>query len=146
MRQQLGQDKHSQERERKKSFEKGQTLVTLLFFMVIALTITTAAIIIIFVNTQAQTKVQQSQSAYYVAESGMENALMEVIRNPSYAGETMTIGEGTDVISAALSGTTTSGTSTITSTGTVGSFVRKIQVVGLFTNNVFAVQSWKEIF
>ncbi|HSW88742.1 MAG TPA: hypothetical protein VLG12_06290 [Candidatus Saccharimonadales bacterium] len=126
--------------------EKGQTLVTLLFFMVIAITITTGAIIIIFVNTQAQTKVQQSQSAYYVAESGMENALMQSLRNPSYTGEVLTIGEGTASITAALTGSVQSGTFTATSTGTVGNFVRKIQVTGSYTNNVFTVQSWKEIF
>lgn len=126
--------------------ENGQTLVTLLFFMVIAITITTAAIIIIFVNTQAETKVQQSQSAYYVAESGMENALMQSLRNPAYTGETLTIGEGTASISATLSGTVTTGTFIATSAGSVGNFVRKIQMIGLFTNNVFTVQSWKEIF
>ncbi|HSW97421.1 MAG TPA: hypothetical protein VLF89_06360 [Candidatus Saccharimonadales bacterium] len=126
--------------------EKGQTLVTLLFFMVIAITITTGAIIIIFVNTQAQTKIQQSQSAYYVAESGMENALIQSLRNPSYTGEITLIGEGSASISATLNGSVQAGTFIATSAGTVGNFVRKIQVIGIFTNNVFTVQSWKEIF
>lgn len=127
--------------------QTGQTLVTLLFFMVIALTITTGAIIIIFVNTQGQTKVQQSQSAYYVAESGMENALIELLRNPAYTGESnLSIGEGTASISATLIGSVQSGTVYATSSGTVGNFVRKIQVTGTYTNNVFSVQSWKEIF
>lgn len=126
--------------------EQGQTLVTLLFFMVIAITITTGAIIIIFVNTQGQTKIQQSQSAYYIAESGMENALEESLRNPSYTGETITIGEGTATTQVALTGSVDSGTLTATSTGTIGSFVRKIQVTGSYSGDVFSIQSWKEIF
>jgi len=126
--------------------QQGQTLVTLLFFMVIALTITTGAIIIIYVNTQAQTKVQQSQSAYYVAESGMENAMIRILRDPGYTGETVTIGEGTASVSATLSGTVNAGTFTATSSGIVGNFVRKIQVIGNYTSDVFSIQSWKEIF
>ena len=126
--------------------ENGQTLVTLLFFMVIAITMTTGAVIIIFTTTLAQTKLQQSQSAYYVAESGMENAVLQLLRNPNYTGEQLTVGEGTASISAILTGTTQSGTVFATSSGIVGNFTRTIQVTGAYTNNIFTVQSWKEIF
>ncbi len=121
--------------------EKGQTLVTLLFFMVIAITVTTAAIMVIYINTQLQTKIQQSQSAYYVAESGMENALIRLLRDTSYTGETMTAGDGVVVIQ--ISGT---GPYTITATGTVGNFKRQIQVVATYTNDILSIQSWKEVF
>ena len=121
--------------------QKGQTLVTLLFFMAIAFTVTTGAVIVVFANTTGQTKIQQSQSAYYTAEGGAENALMRLLRDPTYTGETMAVGEGTAVVSI-----TGSGPYTITSMGTVGNFVRKVQVIASYTNNILAVQSWKELF
>ena len=120
---------------------KGQTLVTLLFFMVIAITVTTGAVIIVFANTTGQTKLQQSQTAYYIAESGMENSLIRLLRDPSYTGETLPVGEGTAITT--ING---SGPYTITATGTVGSFVRTVQVVANYTNNILTVQSWKETF
>jgi hypothetical protein len=125
----------------KMSNNKGQTLVTLLFFMVIAITITTGALMVIFINTQAQTKVQQSQTAYYITESGVENAIIRLLRDPTYTGETLTVGEGSVVIQVAGSGPYT-----ITATGTDGNFTRKIQVVAAYTNNILSIQSWQEIF
>lgn len=119
----------------------GQTLVTLLFFMVIAITITTGAIMVIFINTQAQTKIQQSQTAYYVAESGIENAMLRLLRDPLYTGETLPIGEGNAVIQV-----TGNSPYTIIAVGTVGNFTRKIQVLASYTNNIFSIQNWQEIF
>src|SRR6266576_874731 len=77
------------------NFEKGQAVVTLLFFMVMAITITTAAVIMIVTNATSQDRVVEGTGAYYEAEGGAENAMMRFLRDPSYRGEdNLTIGDG----------------------------------------------------
>jgi hypothetical protein len=120
--------------------EHGQALITLLFFIVIAVTITSAAIIIIMTGSLATTKFQEGTKSYYIAESGIENALLRLLRDPDYAGETMNVGDGTVTISIA-------GTSpyTITAVSDIGDFSRTIQATVVFANGILSVTSWKEI-
>lgn len=120
---------------------RGQALVTLLFFMIIATTITTAAVAVVLVNSLSATGEQQGTIALTVAESGAENALLRLLRDPNYSGETAPIGEGTAAI-------TITGTNplVITSVGTVGNFVRKVQVQAVYTNSVLSVSSWQEVY
>lgn len=122
--------------------QQGQTLITLLFFMVIAISITTAGVIMIMTNSLSSTRLEQGTEDYYIAESGVENALIRLLRDPTYTGETLTVGSG----SAAVTVTNNSGTYTITSLGSMGNFTRKIQAVVSYTNNILNVTSWSEIF
>jgi hypothetical protein len=124
-----------------KNSESGQTLIALLIFMIVAISVMTTSVILISANSIAASKVEQSISAYNTAESGAENALLRLLRDPFYTGETITVDSGTAVTT--VSGTTTK---TITSTGTSGNFIRKIQVVVDYNNNIMTVTSWKEIF
>lgn len=123
--------------------EKGQTLVLLLFFVVLAIMITTTAIIMLLVNSLSGTKVQQGTIGYYVAESGIENAVVRLLRNPNYTGETLTTPDGTVVIQV------TGGSGNpyiITSQSTVGNFSRTIQVTATYNNTILSITNWKEIF
>lgn len=121
--------------------ENGQALITLLFFVIIGITVTTSAIIIIGVDILSGTKLQQSTIAYEVAESGADNALLRLLRDPTYTGETMNIGTNTATITV-----TGSGPYTIVSTGTVGNFTRKIQIVATYNDNLLTVTSRQEVF
>lgn len=122
--------------------QEGQALVTLLFFMVITIIITSAAIIIIIVNTQSTTKSEQGLLALQIAESGMENALLRLLRDPNYSGEpALTVGNGTATIT--ISGTNPK---TIVSKATLGSFVRTVQVEVEDLNGILTINSWKESF
>ncbi len=124
-----------------KFFKKGQTLVTLLIFMVIGITITTAAVMMAITNSQNVTKFQEGMIAFQVAESGAENAIIRLLRDPNYTGETLTVGTGTAVIT--VTGTTTK---TIISSGTNGSYLRKVQIVVGYVNNVLTISSWEEVY
>ena len=121
-------------------FKPGQALVTLLVFTAAALTITAGAVIVTILNTQGTTKYELGEEALQIAEAGADNAILRVIREPSYVGETVSIGTGTATIT--ISGTSTK---TIVSEGTNGDFKRKVQVVGNLTNNAFTQTSWAEI-
>lgn len=120
--------------------ESGQTLITLLVFMVIAVTIITSAVAVTIINSESTSKLAISEEAYLLAQTGADNAALRLLRNPNYTGESLSVGSGTVTVS--VSGTTTK---TIVSEGVMGNFKRKIQAVGTFSNNIFTISSWSEI-
>lgn len=121
--------------------QKGQTLVILLVYMIIAITVTTGAVAVIISNSRNNDRVYQGTSALDIAENGAETAMIKLLRNTSYTGESITFGAGR----ADIQVITNSNTKTITSTGTLNGFIRTIQVILSNTNNVLTVTSWKEI-
>lgn len=122
---------------------KGQALVTLIFFMLFATTITTAAIFVIATNSISGAKFQEGVIAYQVAESGADEAVLRFIRDPNYtgAGETLIVGDGTAIVQRSGSGPYV-----FLSTGRVGNFVKKVQVTVDFQNNTLTVLEKKEVF
>lgn len=121
-------------------YKKGQTLVTLLVFSVVALTVATSAVAIMLNIAQGTNRIEGDITATQVAESGVENALLRLLRNPSYTGETLPVGDGSAVI-------TVSGTNpqTVTAVGTLDSHTKTIQAVVTYTNGIMSVTSWKEM-
>ncbi len=128
--------------------QRGQALVTLLIFMIVGITVTTAAVVILLTNSIGASKVEQGTISYYVAESGAENGLLRLLRNPTYCGETLPIDSGTATIEVSDGGGGFSGTSpiTITSTGNMGNFSRKVRVIATYISNILTISSWKEVF
>lgn len=125
--------------------ERGQALITLLFFTVIGVTVTSAAVVMILVNSLSGAKQQQGEVAYSIAQSGAENGLLRLLRNPSYTGETLSIGSGSATIAVSGSGTT-SDPYVMVSKGTNGSFLREVEVRATYINNLLSVTSRKEIY
>jgi hypothetical protein len=119
--------------------QSGQTLVALLAFMAMAIILTTAATAVTLTNAQTGSKYSLGQEALRFAEAGADNALLRLLRDPNYAGETLTIGTGAAIIT--VSG---SGTKTIVSEGVSGSFRRKVQITATYASNVLTVTSWSE--
>jgi len=124
---------------------KGQALITLLFFTVIGVTVTSAAVVMILVNSLSGTKQQQGEIAYEVAQSGAENGVLRLLRDPTYTGETLTVGSGSATITATGNGTVNS-PYIIVSKGTNGIFLRQIEVQATYLNNTLSVTSRKEIY
>jgi len=129
-------------------FQMGQSLVTLLIFTVVAITITSAAVVIILTNSIGTSKFEQGTNAYYIAESGAENGLLRLLRDPTYCGETLPVDSGTSTIEVIDGGGGCNGTSpiTITSTGNMGNFSRKVQVIATYVSNILTISSWEEVF
>ena len=117
--------------------QKGQVFVTLLFFVIIGITIISAETIVLFTNILSASTTEQGTNAYYVAESGIEEALLRLNRNPGYAGEVLTVGEGNAVIQV--------DNGIITATGTYANSIKKIQVQTVNNNGELKIVSWKEI-
>lgn len=119
--------------------QAGQTLIALLVFISVAMMVTLASAAVALVNTRANTAVSVADATLQAAESGVENAHMQLLRNPAYSGETMTVGDATVTIS--VSGTTTK---TIVSQATTGDYRRILTVSGTYSNNVLTINSWSE--
>lgn len=119
---------------------KGQTLVILLLYMVVAIMITSASIMMILINSRAADSLSQGATALDVAESGAETAMIKLLRDPAYAGETLTVSGGQAIIT--ISGTNPK---VVRSKGVLNNFTRTIQVTADTSNNTLTVTSWKEI-
>ncbi len=122
------------------NFERGQALTTLLIFVVIAVTIASASIAILIANTQSTSKIQQGVTAYYAAESGIENAFLRILRDPNYTGETLSI----DTSSAQVTVTGTN-PKTVTSVGQYGNFKRTVQAQVTYSSGYYTFSNWREI-
>jgi len=118
----------------------GQALITLIFFTIIAIMIATASISIITGSSTATGSIETEQSSYYMAESGIENAILRLLRDPNYTGESISINNGTTTITV-----TGSNPYTITSVGQLGVIKRTVQAVVSYNNNILSVTSWKTI-
>jgi hypothetical protein len=119
----------------------GQALVTLLVFISIALIITSTSIMVMIDTTRDSTAMELSTQAYFMAESGAENALIKLLRNPNYAGETLTVGSG--VVTITVTGVSPK---TVTSTAAFSGYVRKISVQTDYAGGIMTVSSWRELF
>lgn len=124
----------------KRRLKKGQALISLLAFIAMASVITTAAVSVAIITARSGDDFSQGNKALSVAQAGIENATLRLLRDEAYTGETMNI--DSDSVTINVSG---SGVKTITSSGIVGNFKRVIEVVGTYSNNTFAISSWREI-
>lgn len=111
-----------------------------MIFAVVSITVTSAAVMAIIVNSRSTGRFALGEDALNIAESGADNAVLHLLRDTNYSGETLSMGNGTANISV-----TGSSTKTVISEGVSGTIHRKIQVVGTFSNNVFSINSWNEI-
>lgn len=129
-----------------KNNQSGQALITLLFFMIIGITLIVAASIVTLENVSSTSAAEQGTIAYFAAESGIEDALLQLLRYPSssstpYTGGTVTYSQGQAKITLSTSGNTI----TVTSVGTFLNATRKIQVQETNGVNGWQVTSWQEI-
>lgn len=118
---------------------RGQTLIALLIFMMLAVTLTMTAVIVTVTNLQATTSFATGDQALDNARTGVENALLQLERKPTYKGETLTLPSGSAKIT--VSG---SGTLTIKSTGTSGNMQRIITATATYANNTVTLVSQTE--
>jgi hypothetical protein len=120
-------------------YSSGQTLVLLLIYMVVVIIITSAAVAISLSNSQATNKVYQGNKALEVAETGIETAMIKLLRDPNYTGEILTVGDETVTIT--ISGTNPK---VVESVGVANNFTRTVETIVDTTDNVLTVVSWKE--
>ncbi len=139
-------------RIKNKNYQGGQALILLLFFMMVGITITTAAVAIIGSNSLAATDVAQGEVTRQMAESGTERAILQILRiGSTYTGETLTNTINTDwdsgwnvVITVSYDSSTS--TYTITSKATAGNYIKTVRATaGYNISNELTLNTWKEV-
>lgn len=123
---------------------KGQVALTLIFFALVAMIITSAAVMAIVNNNLTQSKMEQSLKAYTAAEAGTENALLKLLRQPDYQGETFNIDQNTTV-TVTLEPIENTSQIIIISQGQVGQINRQIKTIIDYNDNVLQIVSTDEI-
>ena len=125
-----------------KQNNQGQTLIMLLVFISLAITVTASAVALIVSNTSANSKFELGQVTTQAAESGAEIALLKLLRDQSYNTDSFTL----DNVAVAISVTGTT-TKTVTSQATMSNFIKKVQLVlDTPSSGLVTITSWKEIF
>lgn len=125
---------------KKISKNSGQALTSLLIIMFFGITVTTTTAALVSLNSLSTSSLEESNDAYMAAESGIENSLLRELRDPTYAGETLTVSGGTAVVTV-----TPGNPIVIVSQGNVGKHQRTLRVTVSFSSGVMVVDSWKEI-
>lgn len=124
----------------KQKRQTGSVLITLLIFVVVSLTIVSAAVLLVVDSTVITTNQQIGTTAIVIAESGAENAILRLLRDPSYTGEVLAVGGGTATITV-----TGTGPIVVRSHGVLGEFERTVEVALVRQNGVLSVTSWQEV-
>ena len=119
--------------------QNGQTLIALLVFMLVATTVTIGASAIAIINIQSNDSITSGSTALLNAESGVEDTILKLERDPSYSGGALNIGSGSATIT--VSG---SGTYTVVSVGSSGNFQRTVTATLTDTSNVMSLTGWSE--
>ena len=113
--------------------------------MVIAITITTAAVGMVIVNSIAASDVEIGEQARAAAEFGADNAYLQLLRNTSYTGETIDVNDSTVVIAVTDELGSSPPVKIIESTGTVEQFQRKIRAKIMIDGGLLTITEWVEI-
>ena len=80
-------------------------------------------------------------SVFTTTQGCLEEAIHRLRKNNTYTGQTLSVGAGSCIISVSGSGSTR----TITSTATIDSYTRKLEIIVDISNPVISISSWSEI-
>lgn len=127
-----------------KNKQQALALITVLIFGAVAIIVITFGVTLMVIQTDSVRQFFNAQKALTIAESGMENALLRLLRNPNYSGEILTLPNGTATIIVNNNGSNK--TVTVTAdTGNLVSSTRTIEAVVIEENGRSIVESWKEL-
>ena len=123
-----------------KHYQHGYILTALLVFIVVILVISTTSIMVSISSLRGQSHIDAGVATLNAAESGAENAILRLLRDPGYTGENLVV-DGVDIELSVLHGTPT----IVTSTADSGAYEKTIEVRLVRTNGILQLQSWKEL-
>ena len=125
----------------KNSPSSGQALILLTVFVTIGLSVTLMAVTLAIATVSGSSRLEQAALIRQAAESGAENALLRLVRDPTYSGETLTVDDATVTI-------TVSGSSTkvISVVSRRAALVKELQLVGSASDGRITVQFWPEVY
>jgi len=127
--------------KKKQHYLTGQAMIMVLFITIIGISIITGAMYAVYNAIGLSSQSELGLLARSAAETGIENALIRFIRDPSYTGETMQL-DSNRIVTITVVGTTKT---TITAVGTIGFTSQRVQAVVYYNNGVFTIESWNDV-
>lgn len=119
--------------------QSGYILVALIIVMVMGLIISTALVSLMINSAMNVQSYNKNSVAYNTAESGIENAILNLLRDHDYDGETLTIDNALVVVTVAGEDT-----KTIDSVSTYLGDRQAIQAVVHFESGLWEVVSYQQ--
>lgn len=132
-------------KQSKTQHHAGMALVTVIIFAVLAMLVIIAGLTLATLTAQSKLAQNLGQQALFLAESGAEEALLRLLRNPDWDSDNaqvLTVGAGTVRIDLAKDGEQL----VIWSTGETALAVRRLEVRVSYDNGIMQVDSWREVF
>lgn len=120
--------------------QSGYMLTALLVFLVVIIVITTTSVMVSVSSLRSETYFDAGSEALAAADSGAENAILRLLRDPTYSGETLPVGNSQVVITVVGSAP-----QIVTAVADSGSFERTVQVQLQRVDGMLQVISWKEL-
>lgn len=124
----------------KHNTQKGSALLAIIVISAIVTTIFTAASSSLLGQLIQSNTSTNSAKSYLLAESGVEDAILNLLRNPNYAGGTLTL--DSNDITIVVTGTNPK---TIAVTVEFNNTKRTLAVTALYSENNLQITSWREI-
>lgn len=122
------------------SSQTGSVMIALLIFIIVGTLVTSSAVMLMVDNTVISTAELTATEVHNMAESGAENAILRLLRDPSYTGETMIVGDGQVVVIV-----TGSEPIIVNSQASLASTQKTVEVELSRQNGVLTVNSWEAV-
>ncbi len=108
-------------------------------FVAIAMVIIPSMVVLNINGGQSTVRQQQGSLALTMAEAGIENAMMRLLRDNTYAGETLVIDGNT--VTTSVTGTTIK---TVLATGSAGVYRRTVEITASNSAGILDIITWRE--
>lgn len=116
----------------------GTAMIILLLIMSVAMSMVGAAVVTILSATQKTSFAEQGVVGLKIAESGAEEALIRILRDPNYPGGVLTIDEGTATIQV-----TGSAIKTISVTSEYAAITQRVVVTVNTAGDLLKILAWQ---
>lgn len=123
---------------RKKS---GQVLTSVVVFVAFGLSVIALSAVLMVINMQNTLKYTESGNCLNHAEAGVEEAVLRLLRDPTYSGGTMLLEGVTTTVT--VSGTDTD--KSILAVATYNGFAKKVLATVSLAGDKVSLLSWKEV-
>jgi hypothetical protein len=124
-------------------FKEGQALIGVLAVIAVSIVLVSSLMMNSLISADSSLKLRQSSIAISAADSYMQNALIKIIRDPNYTGETLTLDNGRVIIE--VTGDNPKNVS-IKSINSQNDILRQLSAdVGYNASGAISVSNWTEI-
>ncbi len=123
--------------------QKGQALISILLIMSLAVLVVSSALVSTSLSKTAGISTE-SDRVLYSAETGVEEALIKLLRDPNYQTDSFTI-DGVLVNIKIQIGNPNPNQVTIKSEALADNLKRTVEVLATFEDNILTITNWKQV-